>query len=147
MQATERQNRDYLHAGTARLLALDAAIREDFKAPPTPMPRKPRPERLPVAVYFKSQLAATLIARAEARNELEPGTVISKWQGGPAVQARREVAAELRERGWSLPRIGKVLGGRHHTTVLNYLIGKRGMSVTIPAFDPTATDESGIWAI
>lgn len=35
------------------------------------------------------------------------------------VRARRKVYVELKARGISLARIGQVLGGRHHTTVLD----------------------------
>lgn len=41
------------------------------------------------------------------------------------VTCRRAVAAQLRKEGWSLPRIGKALGGRHHTSVLWMLRGGR----------------------
>ena len=38
------------------------------------------------------------------------------------VDARKEIAKTLRdEHGWSYKAIGRALGGRHHTTVMNLL--------------------------
>jgi chromosomal replication initiation ATPase DnaA len=45
------------------------------------------------------------------------------------VSARREIASELRRHGWSYPRIGKALGGRHHTTIIYLLAGADGPTV------------------
>jgi chromosomal replication initiation ATPase DnaA len=43
--------------------------------------------------------------------------------------ARREAYRRLRdERGMSLPRIGRFMGGRHHTTILSALNGRRESS-------------------
>jgi chromosomal replication initiation ATPase DnaA len=38
------------------------------------------------------------------------------------VVGRRTVAKALRAAGWSYPRIGRALGGRHHTTVM-FMLG------------------------
>ena len=43
-------------------------------------------------------------------------------RGDRVVQAaRQDVAVELREQGWPLKRIGRLLGGRDHATVHNIL--------------------------
>lgn len=39
-----------------------------------------------------------------------------------ATDRRRVVAKRLRAEGWSYPRIGRNLGGRHHTSIM-YLLG------------------------
>jgi chromosomal replication initiation ATPase DnaA len=38
--------------------------------------------------------------------------------------SRRIVIQKLRAEGWSYPRIGRALGGRHHTTILAYVADK-----------------------
>lgn len=43
----------------------------------------------------------------------------------PLVVARRRIAKILRRRGYSLNAIGRVLGGRDHSTILHYLGRKR----------------------
>lgn len=37
------------------------------------------------------------------------------------VKVRSVIATELRQRDMSLPEIGRALGGRHHTTIMNLL--------------------------
>ena len=37
------------------------------------------------------------------------------------VACRAAIASELRQKGWTLGQIGELLGGRHHTTVMNLL--------------------------
>ena len=45
--------------------------------------------------------------------------VIAKGNSRERVRARAEIYVLLRERGWSYPRIGALVGGRDHTTVMN----------------------------
>jgi hypothetical protein len=40
------------------------------------------------------------------------------------VHARQLVATKLRQYGWSYPRIGKALGGYHHTTVMHLVCNR-----------------------
>jgi hypothetical protein len=47
------------------------------------------------------------------------GELIGQDRGRRYVEARAVVVAVLRERGWSYPRIGKLLGGRDHSTVIH----------------------------
>lgn len=46
--------------------------------------------------------------------------------------ARREIAETLRDSGWSTTRIGKLIGGRHHTTVINWLHSPSGRKTKAP---------------
>lgn len=41
------------------------------------------------------------------------------------VQVRAKISSELRDLGYSLPSIGRALGGRHHATILYLLRGGR----------------------
>ena len=45
--------------------------------------------------------------------------VIAKDNRRDRVHARAEIYVLLRERGWSYPRIGALVGGRDHTTIMN----------------------------
>jgi hypothetical protein len=45
--------------------------------------------------------------------------VIAKDNSRERVNARAEIYALLRERGWSYPQIGRLVGGRDHTTIIN----------------------------
>lgn len=48
-----------------------------------------------------------------------PLHVLRSRQRHPALTAARALAVrELRAAGYSLPQIGRILGGRHHTTIL-----------------------------
>jgi chromosomal replication initiation ATPase DnaA len=74
---------------------------------------------------------------------LRPSAILSSDRAPLLVEARRQLCLRMRERGWSLPRIGRALGARHHTTVLHLLRkGWTSENVSIPV-----PDESGIWAI
>lgn len=89
------------------------------RVPPivVPPPALPAPPPPPAAVG--AQLRELLIATCEAfgytYQELT-GPVRSKM----IVSARREFARVARERGYSLPEIGRALR-RHHTTILSLL--------------------------
>ncbi len=66
------------------------------------------------------------------------------------VSARWHVASELRRRGYSLPEIGRMMGGYHHTTIMNLLCARRYRHEPRPplgAWDRDAPDLSGEWAI
>lgn len=73
------------------------------------------PESAPLPVGI------TAIRAAAERNDCTPEGVTGPLHHPNLVAARREVTRELRGRKWSLPRIGRLLGGRHHTTILHYL--------------------------
>ena len=59
---------------------------------------------------------------------MPPNVVRGPRRDKRAVDVRRKVARVLREARCSLPQIGRILGGRHHTTVMQLLnpdIGRR----------------------
>lgn len=102
------------------------------------------PERGGAGVKTSWQCDSAL--RMAARHTGVPVELIrTKNRSREYVQARAAVAEILHREGWSLSRIGRALGGRHHTTVMNLLKQKPyrkpvGKAVALP-------DESGIWAI
>ena len=76
--------------------------------------------------------------------------ILGKSQEPRFVQARKIAVVELRKLGYSYPRIGRILGGRHHTTVMRLARHwKRGV-VVAPKYEATQVpcpDLSGEWAI
>lgn len=72
----------------------------------------------------------------------------SRTKTREAVDVRREVARMLRTEGWSYPRIGRLLGAMHHTSVLHLLRSEgRATKKKPPAYDSGVPDLSGEWAI
>jgi chromosomal replication initiation ATPase DnaA len=94
----------------------------------------------------RPQLVNELIRNAAYRNGILPSEVLCDSHYPAFVRARREVMQTLRRSGYSLTRIGKVLGGLHHSTVLHHLQSVP-QAPPAPAFNPDVPDESGIWAI
>jgi chromosomal replication initiation ATPase DnaA len=54
-------------------------------------------------------------------NQMRPDIVRGPRRDKAAVRVRRKVARVLRDAGCSFPEIGRILGGRHHTSVMNLL--------------------------
>lgn len=69
-----------------------------------------------------------------------------------AAHARRQVIHKLRSQGMSVTRIGRYLGGIHHTTVTHHLSIPPDPPPVVPVFVPkswlrTLEEDSGHWAI
>ena len=62
-----------------------------------------------------------LFARVCAANGARPSVIRGPRRDAWAVSVRRTAAKVLRDANLSLPAIGRILGGRHHTTVMNLL--------------------------
>lgn len=71
-----------------------------------------------------------IIGEIARQMRMRPADITGRKQQPEYVNARSAVALTLRSFGWSYPRIGKVLGNRDHTTVINLIerIGKAGAS-------------------
>lgn len=63
-----------------------------------------------------------IIARVAALHDLPVDDITGTNRSQRAMIARRQAMRELRDRGLSFPRIGKLLN-RHHATVLRILQG------------------------
>lgn len=67
-----------------------------------------------------SQPSKAIIKEVCERHRLSPSAVLSRSRMNEIVIARHEIWHRVRsELGWSYPRIGKVIGGFDHTTVLS----------------------------
>jgi len=74
---------------------------------------------------FRYGLARGIISWTAEQLGLAPQEICGNQRTRRLVEARRIIAQFLYERGWSLREIGWELGGRHHTTVLYLLRGRR----------------------
>jgi len=59
-----------------------------------------------------------ILRMVAARHKLPVGSLSAKTREGTVVAARREAAHKLRDYGYSLPQIGRFLGGRHHASII-----------------------------
>ncbi len=64
-------------------------------------------------------------------------------------RARKAAMYRLREMGHSLPEIGRMFGGRHHTSVMHAIriVKRERIAAMIECRDPKSADYSGEWAI
>lgn len=93
-----------------------------------------------------------LLREVAARHRLPHWMELCR-SGGPRIYmpAKREAAARLRDRGYSLPQVGHYLGGIHHTSVLWLLNHTPRVQPERPSveheFVVPVPDLSGEWAI
>lgn len=102
---------------------LEPGIKPDLTPPAfhewiTPLPLEP------VKIHPLAGVACSLetkdtIANVLDRHGLTWPQLIARNNCMTHVNARAEVYALLRERGWSYPQIGRLVGGRDHTTIIN----------------------------
>lgn len=99
-------------------------------------------------------LVRELLSLAAERYRTTPPMILSGSKERNICEARWHVIWELRIQGFSTPRIGKWLGGMHHTTILHALevqakkIGPYGSMKPLrplAPYDPDQPDESGVW--
>ena len=65
--------------------------------------------------------AHNVVAAIAEKHGFTKAQLLGKSRVRSLVDARSEAAKALRAKGLSLPRIGQLLGGRDHTTILNLL--------------------------
>ena len=63
-----------------------------------------------------------------------PGTIIGKGRTKDVANARHIACAVAASQGHSSPAIGRAMGGRDHTTVLNSIMRAKALAGTDPAF-------------
>lgn len=71
--------------------------------------------------------AAELVALRAVESDIPIDDVRGRSRDRAVVRLRAWIAAELRSPAWglSLPEVGKALGGRHHSTVLDLVSDAR----------------------
>ena len=86
--------------------------------PPEPEPEPPPPVDPLPGVMCSLETKRAIVAVLEQHN-MSWAQVVGRTNKNPHVFARADVYILLRERGWSFPRIGALVGGRDHTTIIN----------------------------
>ena len=102
----------------ARLRAEKIALQEDLAE----LRRQIEDELHQNAQAVDPVIAREVLSHVSALFGLVPADILGKSQGRRCVLPRHIVAHALRERGWSLPQIGRMMN-RHHTSVL-YMLRK-----------------------
>lgn len=91
---------------------------------------------------WRSRNAEVVLAAAARRHAVTVRELTSDSQVYRIVRARLSVIRDLHQMGFSSPEIGRVLGGRSHTTILYHLAKLQPIDDSIPY-----PDLSGEWAI
>jgi hypothetical protein len=127
-----------LNAGRPKV-ALEPEPAPEPALEPTPEPMTPLDNLKPVP---KFNLMQGLIASDETKNRILPvlernritwKDVCSRHQTPRYVRIRSEIYVNLRANGWSLPQIGRLVGKRDHTTVMNSI--KRFVAANLSDLD------------
>jgi hypothetical protein len=82
----------------------------------TPDKRDPDPALAPAQSFFS---VVELIDRVADDFGYSHGEVIGDGREARMIDARSVIVRILRERGWSFPQIGRAIGGRDHSTIIN----------------------------
>lgn len=112
--------------------------------PPSTLRPSPLSARLPKYREPRPAKSHAVLLRAAAEEGILLTDLVGTSHRRECVAARRRAAIELREMGYSFPRIGRLLN-RHHTSIFSLIGGAQ--AAPKPAFDPDAPDLSGEWAI
>lgn len=81
--------------------------------------------------------------RAAAVAQTTPKDILGRCRRAPLSHSRQAIMLVLRERGWSLPRIGRELG-RDHSTVCTGLVAARGRMRANPVYAALVRDLEAI---
>jgi hypothetical protein len=96
--------------------------------PTEPKGAPPKREHVPhdygASAFFKAKpglplSGSQLIQTVSDIFDVSYGEIIGEGRARPFVEARAVIVQVLRQRGWSYPRIGKLLGNRDHTTIMH----------------------------
>jgi hypothetical protein len=87
-------------------------------APPEPEPSAPPPPPDPLPGVTCSPDTKRAILAILDRRGMTWAQANTRSNAHANANARAEIYVLLRERGWSYPRIGALMGGRDHTTII-----------------------------
>lgn len=84
--------------------------------------------------------ALAVVHSVSARTGFAVAAMAGRVRSAALVTARAQAARELRDLDFTLEEIGRVLGGRHHTTIMNML---ESLAIGRPESDEVACDGCG----
>ncbi len=131
MYESDRNREGYIAEGSRRLLEalwehhprrMRLAFTYKMAVTPTPAPKPVQVFKPAVFMNNVPLLPLTgrqLIQAVADALEVSYGEIIGHGRHRAFVEARAVVVQVLRNRGWSYPRIGKLMGGRDHSTVIH----------------------------
>lgn len=112
LDISEAENRRQMERGSALLLsAITGVPMDDEPAPPPPPVPVTRRQCNPIADHIIRKVALIFGVTAARIKGVERYAVL--------IDARAAVVFLLKRRGWSFIQIGKALGGRDHSTIIN----------------------------
>lgn len=80
-----------------------------------------RYERAPTLVIVDRRVGWNIIHRAADLTGHTTGEITGESRRQELVHTRWAISRRLARQGWSTPRIGRLLGGRDHTTIMHGL--------------------------
>lgn len=114
---SEAEHRRQMERGSAMLLSAITGVPIEDEPAPTPAPPPSLP--IPVSRRQRHPVADHIIRKVAVIFGVSAARIKGDERHAVLVDARAAVVFLLKRRGWSLNQIGKALGGRDHTTIIN----------------------------
>lgn len=122
LDISEAEHRRQMERGSAMLLSAITGVPiedEQTPPPPPPLPVLPPPPPVPVTRRQCHPVADNIIRKVAVIFGVSAARIKGDERHAVLVDARAAVVFLLKRRGWSFPQIGKALGGRDHSTIIN----------------------------
>lgn len=118
LDISEAEHRKQMERGSAMLLSAITGIPiEDEPAPPRPV--LPPPPPVPASRRQGHPVADNIIRKVAMIFGVSSARIKGDERYAALVDARAAVVFLLKRRGWSFSQIGKALGGRDHSSIIN----------------------------